>query len=104
LSLLKQPLDEPQIAAVCSSVLKGLEYLHGQKKIHRDIKAGNILLNDEGDVKLADFGVSAQLNNTISKKQTVIGTPYWMAPEVIQETKYGTFLFLYKKSEYCDFF
>jgi serine/threonine protein kinase len=54
--------------------------LHSQKKIHRDIKAGNILMNEAGDIKLADFGVSAQLANTISKRQTVIGTPYWMAP------------------------
>jgi serine/threonine protein kinase len=81
-------ITEAHIASVCLSVLRGLVYLHSQKKIHRDIKAGNILLTDDGSVKLADFGVSAQLSNTISKRQTVIGTPYWMAPEVIQETAY----------------
>jgi serine/threonine protein kinase len=89
LSILGPTLTEQQIAAICASTLKGLVYLHNQKKIHRDIKAGNILMNENGDIKLADFGVSAQLANTISKRQTVIGTPYWMAPEVIQETSYN---------------
>eukprot|EP01080_Neovahlkampfia_damariscottae_P002831 gene2831-4238_t len=89
LTLLQETLTEPQIAAVCAASLKGLEYLHAQKKIHRDIKAGNILMTEECEIKLADFGVSAQLNNTISKRNTVIGTPFWMAPEVIQENKYN---------------
>lgn len=54
----------------------------------QDVKAGNILLTNDGAAKLADFGVSAQMNNTMSKRRTVIGTPFWMAPEVIQESSY----------------
>jgi len=68
--------------------LQGLDYLHGIKKIHRDIKSGNILMTANGDCKLADFGVSAELTNTMSKRKTVIGTPYWMAPEVLQSADY----------------
>jgi serine/threonine protein kinase len=85
----KKTLDEVQIASVCQAVLRGLEYLHDTKKIHRDIKAGNVLLDHKGVAKLADFGVSAQLANTLSKKDTVIGTPYWMSPEVIARSLYN---------------
>lgn len=92
-------LKEDEIRLVISQVLVGLAYLHDQRKIHRvcflnclylqDIKAGNILLTEEGFAKLADFGVSAQLDSTMSKRNTVIGTPFWMAPEVIQEESYN---------------
>ncbi|XP_051161210.1 serine/threonine-protein kinase 10-like isoform X2 [Leptopilina boulardi] len=80
---LEKSLTEPQIAYVCQNMAKGLSFLHKSKVIHRDLKAGNVLLTMQGGIKIADFGVSAKNKQTLQKHDTFIGTPYWMAPEVV---------------------
>ncbi|NXR87302.1 STK10 kinase, partial [Hypocryptadius cinnamomeus] len=80
---LDRGLTEPQIQVICRQMLEALHYLHSKRIIHRDLKAGNVLLTQDGDIKLADFGVSAKNMKTLQKRDSFIGTPYWMAPEVV---------------------
>jgi len=82
-------MTELQIATVCFETLKGLQYLHDTHRIHRDIKSDNILVHTDGSIKLADFGYAAQLTLERQFRNTVVGTPYWMAPELIKGLEYG---------------
>ena len=83
-------LNEDQIATICRQCLEGLAYIHSEGVIHRDIKSDSILLCSDGTVKISDFGFCAQISPDCPKRKSLVGTPYWMSPEVISRLPYGT--------------
>ncbi|KAH7824710.1 putative protein serine [Monocercomonoides exilis] len=85
----QKPLTEEELSFVLKETILGLMFLQSKKKIHRDIKAANLLLTSSGRLKIADFGVAASLQNTLDRRRTAIGSPYWMAPEVIEQEEYS---------------
>jgi len=82
-------LQEVEVAAVCAGVVKALVWLHEHNITHRDIKSGNVLLKENGEIKIADFGISHKLKHERDKMKTFIGSPYWLAPEIIVHDSYS---------------
>ena len=85
---MNNPMPEPCIAYVCKCMLMALAYMHRQFRLHRDIKSDNVLVGRDGEVKVADFGFAVSLTNQEAKRTSVVGTPYWMAPELIRGQPY----------------
>ena len=90
LVLKRGQIQEIFVSIIIREILRGLEYLHSTARIHRDIKPANILLTDKGEVKIADFGVSAELTRTLTKRDSFVGTPNWMAPEMLDGAKHNS--------------